>query len=568
MRMVFKELFLFSPREKRARRIAFERGLNIVTSSKVDGTKRGKSVVMRSLFHSLGAETFLESRFETQNKVFILHFEVDSVGYYIYRTDDLFKVFDESRQLLFTSTRSRDLAEKLSRITRFCVQLPSRSHEKLEITPPAYNYLPFFIDQDHYNGSNFESFDNLGQYSNFKEKVLLYHFGIHTAEYFDLVRTKEQIEETKNKLENRIKVLSEILKDIDGKLNGCGYSKDLEALKRDVGQYQKKYSEVVRNLNQSRAHLIAFRNALYDYETAVMEISKFERKNESAIRCLHVHKCPECGSELDMPVSLKSRRYNLAEDILGVKSDIQTSMIELRDKIEKEEHHYRGLLEVLHKYELSMKIGTAEIDDVLRFKGLCEVRESMAEEFRIVQSELEKSAIELSDLLKRIKVFNDRKKIIADRYYEMLVQAKARIGLDEIDSESFKKLSNHFGASGSNKCIATIAWHFAIIQLRNEFNSEAIQFPIVFDSPNNVETDDEKTDILIKYLFDNSGLSAQFIFSGIGFDSDEFRTKTDKPTNIIVLSNEQYHLLLEEDYIEYHELLDTFCNAGLLPEKE
>lgn len=568
MKMIFRELFLFSSREKQARRIAFEEGINVITSSQTDGTKRGKSVIMRSLFHALGAEALFDPLLDAKNKVFILHFEVDSKGYYIYRADDLFKVFDEGRQLLFISTRARDLSEHLARITGFCVELPNRENDTLEITPPVYNYLPFFLDQDGYNGSKFDSFKNLGQYANYKENVLFCHLGVYTKEYFDLVREKEKVAVMEAGLQNRMAVLKEIAKDIDNKLNGHEYSKDLEALKRDVEQYQKQYSEAMHGLNVSRKRLIAFRNTLYDLEKTIESIQSFERKNESAIKSLHNHECPECGSMLDTPVSLQSRRYNLAEDILGVKTDIQTSMIDLKEKIEKEESHYKELLDILHTYEQSMQISSSEIDDILRFKGLCELREDIAKEFWTVQLKLETAAKALETIIKKIKEFNKRKTQITNRYYETLLRAKTSFGLNEISPDKFKSLSSYFDASGSNRCIATLIWHFAIIKLRNEFNPGAIQFPIVFDSPNNVETDDEKTEALIKYLLENSGLSSQFIISGIGFDTDEFKARTDKPMNIIILSNDQYHLLCEEDYQEHLGLLETFCNAGLLPKEE
>lgn len=564
MKMIFKELFLFSPNEKRARRIVFEKGINVVTSNKTDGTKRGKSVIMRSLFHALGAEAMFDSFLDANNKVFILHFEVDSKGYYIYRAVDLFKVFDEDEKLLFTATRARDLSQKLSRITGFHVELPSRGDEKLEITPPVYNYLPFFLDQDGYHGSKFDSFKNLGQYANFKENVLFCHFGVYTKEYFDLEREREKLETEETQWKNRLAVLGEIAKDLNSKLEGRGYSKDLAALKRDVEQYQWQYSKAVHSLNTSRQHLIDWRNALYDFKKTIEGIEAFERKNESAIKRLHNHECPECGSFLEMPVSLQSRRYNLAEDIIGVKTDIQKSMIELEEKIGKEEIHYKELLDVLHQYEQSMNIRSTEMDDVLRFKGLCEVREDVAEEIRSVQAALERISKELSSLSKRIKEFNKRKEQIAKRYYELLLQARNRFGLNEIKPEQFKKLSNHFTAGGSNRCIATIIWHVAIIKLRHEFNPEAIQFPVVFDSPNNVETDEVKTEALIQYLLDNSEVSSQFIISGIGFDTEEFKAKTAKPMNVIKLENEQYHLLREADYQEHLELLKTFCNAGLL----
>ena len=81
------------------------------------------------------------------------------------------------------------------------------------------------------------------------------------------------------------------------------------------------------------------------------------------------------------------------------------------------------------------------------------------------------------------------------------------------------------------------------------------------DSPNNVETDDKKESSFIKFLLSNSDLSCQFIISGIGFDSDRFRSLTNKEMNFIVLENDKYHLLQEEDYHIYSSLMTELCDA-------
>ena len=81
MKMTFKELFLFSPQEKKAKRIPFEKGINVITSNQEDGTDRGKSVVMRSLYHALGAEGHFEAKWDTKSKIYILHVFVDEKGY-------------------------------------------------------------------------------------------------------------------------------------------------------------------------------------------------------------------------------------------------------------------------------------------------------------------------------------------------------------------------------------------------------------------------------------------------------------------------------------------------------
>ena len=116
MKMVFKELYLYSPHEKVAKRIVFADGINIITSSQVDGNEKGKSVILRSLYHALGAESLFAAKWDTKNKIFILKFAIDSVEFYIYRSSDLYKLFDSEKKLLFVATKSRELAEKLKNI--------------------------------------------------------------------------------------------------------------------------------------------------------------------------------------------------------------------------------------------------------------------------------------------------------------------------------------------------------------------------------------------------------------------------------------------------------------------
>ena len=85
----------------------------------------------------------------------------------------------------------------------------------------------------------------------------------------------------------------------------------------------------------------------------------------------------------------------------------------------------------------------------------------------------------------------------------------------------------------------------------------------MFDSPNNVEMDDEKRRFFIQYLLSNSELSPQFIISGIGFDGEDFKDMVDKKMNITILENAKYHLLQSDDYLKYAYLMQEMCNAEL-----
>ena len=85
-----------------------------------------------------------------------------------------------------------------------------------------------------------------------------------------------------------------------------------------------------------------------------------------------------------------------------------------------------------------------------------------------------------------------------------------------------------------------------------------INFPIVFDSPNNAESDLEKKVEVYRYLVDNVDEQNQLIVSGVGYEKETFDgVEFDK---VIFLNNEKYHLLTEEDYNENLEFLKVLAS--------
>lgn len=558
MRLIFRELFVFSPSEKKAKKVVFMDGINIITSSQEDGTDRGKSVIMRSLYHTMGAEGCFEKNWEGKNKVYVLKMDIDGIEYYIYRSAELFKFFSKDKKVLFTSVSSRELSEKLKRYTNFAVQLPNRS-ERLEVTPPAYNYLPFYLDQDHYEGNNYAAFKNLGQYAGFRENVLFYHLGVYNEEYFQLVHSRDEIKERKAKNESQLEIYKAMLEGLDKKLAGASVSSSYEALKKDVAVYQKEYAEVLDKLSKSKKKLIDLRNHLYETGQMLKEIEDVSKESEKKIKKLRKHICPECGRELSDTIQLKSKNYNLIEDAILLKNDLQVSLLEYQKKIEKEEKLYKELLGQMSEYEKKLKINTRKVDDVLRRKGLSELRDEVVSEQMDVIGTIEKDKAELKTVGTQISAYGTKKKRIEEQYYEHMLTARTQFGLNELSPDSFKKLTNSVNASGSNKNIATIVWYITILELRKIFNGEAIEFPVVFDSPNNVETDNQKKHGLVQYIIDKCN-SGQLILSLLGFD--EKNIEIDKQIHIITLTNDKYQLLDSESYELYKDLLDELCDAS------
>ncbi len=369
----------------------------------------------------------------------------------------------------------------------------------------------------------------------------------------------EKKNEENTKLKDRYSILHAMQKDIESKIGCTVPSYDLSALEKDVNLYKKEYITLVSKLNASKAKLISLKNNLYKLEELQQEMKTLSFETEKKLKSLNKHICPECGSNLVDTIILKSKKYNLIEDAFSISNSLQINVYELKENITKEESTYKKLLELLKFYDEKVKLNKSYIEDIVKYRGLSEFRDNIVSEKDSILLKQETISSEIKALLKEIKLYNKRKKDIEEKYYELLFNSRSHFGLYEISEDKFKKLTNYFCASGSNRNISTVIWYIAILQLRKEFNSNAIEFPAVFDSPNNVETDDEKKHALLEYILKNTP-TAQLILSSIGFNPTEFNLSN---INLITLENPKYQLLDEKTYVKYVSFMDELINAGL-----
>jgi len=565
-KLIFRELFLFSSTEKKARKIEFSPGKTIITSSLADGTDRGKSVIMKSLYHAMGADCQFEDKWDDTSKTYILSFSIEEVIYYIFRHNKLFKVFDINKNLLFLAVSRHDLAEKLSSIFKFAVKLPRRVREndddeieKLEVTPPAYNYLLYYVDQDGQEGSKFASFARLAEYPDFKENVLYYHFGAFDDEYYGLIQQSELIAVEGKRLSKEEEMMHMMLKRVRENINDVSYSRDIENLRIDVSRTKDEYNKIAKKLSELRQKLITLRNDKADVEHHLGDLVAFNKKNEKQISSLNEHICPLCKSELEDTTDLRIKRYSTSDDIILLTSDMQYNLGDIDKKIGVMEAEYSEWLSKLSEYEKALSIQSGEINDVLRHKGFIEIKERVSADLHILQNLINDNKFNEKEIKKALRKYSEAKKKINEHYYILMVADKNRFGLEGIDPKSFENIKRTFSAGGSNNPVATIIWYINLIKLKHEFNENAINFPVVLDSPNNAETDDEKRNQIYKYVCERVTHN-QLIVSGLGFSEEASGTRFDK---IITLTNDKYELLCEEEFTMYSDLLNELNNKSL-----
>lgn len=218
-------------------------------------------------------------------------------------------------------------------------------------------------------------------------------------------------------------------------------------------------------------------------------------------------------------------------------------------------------MEQINSYEKKLTTYNEEISDVLKYKGYMEMRDSLIKELGELVSTENIYGDELKKEKKKRKKYDDSKKQVNQRYYELMTKDKQRFGLKEISDKKLMDIKLNISAGGSNKPITTVIWYMNLLKIKKEFNPNAILFPIVFDSPNNVETDDEKRIELLRYLFESVDPDTQLIISNLGFDRNQFKNANIK--KIIEITNDKYQLLNQNDYDKYKTLFTSLMENDM-----
>ncbi|WP_455485752.1 hypothetical protein [Gemella sp.] len=563
MNVIFKKIYIFDILTEKAFVTSFEEGVNVVTSSSIDGTDRGKSVLLRSLYHVMGADAHFDKKWKNEDKVYLLEFLVDNKKYFIYRHRKLFKVFNDLIQILFQTSSRTELSEFLGEIWSFEIFLPNRNTGKLEIAPPAYTYVMNFLDQDYYDGTSFNSFKSLRQYQNFKPDVIYSQFGIYDKNYFERVKSKQNLFERINESKDSYKKANEMKGKVSNLLENVVVPENLQELERELSIRSKEYNDILNSMNAFRYKLTNLRNEKYELEIALNQIERFKNNKEKEIKfILETDICPECHSILNDTTDLRSKRYNSIENSLYISDSIYEDIEKISKEIFQIESSYREFSNRLESYKKNINSAQEEIKNYTSYMGLNELYNSLnLELFNELQLQEElKDRIE--NIEEELKKVSEIKADINKKYYEMVDRQVLRFGLYELDESQYKAINRVFCASGSNKPISTVIWYFILNNIKTCFNKKSLKLPMVLDSPKNAEMDYDKEQALIEYILENSSNYTQLIFSSIGFERTKFIFEGE--IKILGLNNDKYQLLNSETFKEYEDILENVLSAQLI----
>lgn len=558
-------MLLMSSTERSARKILFDPKTTIVLGP----NDTGKSCLLKSIYWTFGAEApDIHLDWKKANIVSVVKFLVEGERFVILRNEKFFALFNKDCDLIGTyNSVTSELGPKLSEIFDFKIKLTSQTGT--EITPPpAYYFLPFYIDQDSSWNQNWSSFTKLGQIPSWRTPIVEYHTGIKTNEYY-LIKTKiDQIKLILNELKLERKFFQGTLDEIKKETDSINYDIDLNLFKIEIEEMmgelkilqdeREKYKDIlVEKYNQKNS---------YDSQIHIVDSALSEVKQDYKFASVHNEiDCPTCGQ---IYKNSFADRFSIAQDeykCADLLRELHLELVNLQKEIDLTKENYKKTeSEISHLATiLSKKQGQLSLHDVIKNEGKKQVKKFLVEKINNLENDLIKKGLEQEDFLKELKILakrdKERKVKILNFYVDHMRSFLNDLDVKKLTQDSYRKIGFRINESGSDRPRALLAYYYSILYVIREFTSSVFA-PIVIDSPNQQDQDIESLKKMLGFIRDKKIEDSQLILGLTSLQSLKY-------DGTIITLKSKYSLLLKSEFKKIFNEVNPLLEKSLLLKK-
>lgn len=551
MEIIFKELMIIDKNSKKAKIQEFKEGINVITSNSDKGNYVGKSTLLKSLYHSLGADLDFDTSkgWEVDSKYYyVLTFEKEKELFTVIRNDHSFSFYDKNRKMIFSSNNRDDLTEFYKSFFNMTILL-----KKLDKSSNNYQYVashPFslfclsYVGQKHYDGCVFSSFNNMAEYSEIKGDIILSHLGINDSKKNKLEEENKAFLNKWNEKTKSKEIVNKMISKLDEN-DAFNYSAEsIDSIKIQMKLHEEEYRNKISDLHQVKNKLYELNNTRSLILNYINEITyKIEHK-ENDEKILKKHKCPLCENEISNYNEIFFKKVNVDDSLPLQLTDCQSTLADIDRKIVIKLEKYNEMEEELKRLETILTQNNKTIENAITSLGIKKYKDSLIYELGNYDSEIAELEKQLETNKEIIRELNKKKAEINSSYIDFLITLRQKYQISIFDIP--KKLDISSKIKCSDNHVLTIAWMCVLNQLKRKFNPNGTYFPLVFDNPTDRDFDNDNNKIVIKIIFDEKRNSKQIFISKLRFDESQYPDYIiDNKINLI---NQRYHLLNDEDY--------------------
>lgn len=542
----FKQLLLLSDINKLANRFNFGTGRNLITAN--DNTV-GKTTLVKLLLWGFGCDTALDSKWSAQDCKVIVEFSIEDSFFYIRRYKNLIAIRRKEDKVWMQFEKiTGGYAMELAELLNFKALLPNRTTGLLETPPPAYYFLPFYIDQKKSWSRAWDNFESLGQYENWKTTIIKYHVGLLSPKHFELSYKKtEKQNNSKNVKENIEKM--DIALDIVNRyvpnltiatIEENKFKEITDEIRIELKELQTQQEELLDSFTQNQSE-----KSYLEQQKAISKriIEELEKDYLFAVENVDsTIECPLCGTVHENSIVYRS-------SILVDKKQAENQLEKIQNSLEKVDNTISSInnkLGIIRNRITSInekyvningsKISLNNIIENIAGNFIKDSASSDKEDMILTKSSLDK---EVKDLTKEIKglITKEYTEKLSNSFVAILTKYVEIFGAESVNFSEIKspldynKIIKEGGAAEGTRAI--LAYYLAIFTTVTKFGSEVVA-PLIIDTPRQQEQSDFNYEKIVSFLTTNVSSEVQILLCAMENPIlDSFKDSA----NIIMLDN-------------------------------
>lgn len=483
----FNRLWLVSERDRRGRELSF--GPKTVLLGP-NGT--GKSRVSKSFYWCLGCEPPMRNAGNWDPAtVGALEFSINEDTYYAVRKHRAIGLFSEDRRLLFATNKNSEWVERINRLFAYSVRLQRPGAGEFAPAGMDYMSLPFYVDQDASWGSDWATYENLSQFSRWKETVFATFTGLRPRAYLLAKQRKDDVDRRLKLKQAELDAQRISFRRVRETLPKETASLDVRTFRAELADLAKTAQAAHFRQHKVREDLVSVVNQRQSLEAKLKLASAAQQDLGGDFK--YLSSLPE-GSEIECPTcgvlhaTSFHARLSLGQDL----EEMSELVAQLSDSLEqctlKEavlRRELRAIERTVEEYEreIAASRSRSRLDDVLAAHSKRILDEAFGKVESALSAEVAVAERALNAVLSELKRYEDkqRKKDVAGFYSAQLRRLSDALHIpanERVEDTAIGKRPSTGGSSGRR---AILAVHLALLACNAEFGDTAM-LPVVIDT--------------------------------------------------------------------------------------
>ena len=556
MNLIISSITIVDLTNKQAKKVVFSLSKNLLTS---DQNHLGKSVIMKSLYYTLGAEVFFPTPIKRINLFTYIDFSLNGHEYRVCRLKSTFTLYCDNTFISYYPSVG-EFEEALSELFNFEISLVGKDANGTIIKcPPAFYFLPYYIDQENGWAVNSSSFNQITQFDLPQRKnSYFFHFGVLDSGYVENSRRAKANERQKNALEKDTERLKTVISTLEDGLDSVLMSFDMSTLEYNIELRQKDIKAILEEIAKIRKELVESEDLLIQLEHQKDVLSKYikAKRQMTDIESTETIECPRCGMFFERGTISQLEKLYLLESLNDDYTNISDQQKKLQKKIERLRQKFKEKQTLLENFERSLDDEKEQYDAYIKSKATNQLLREYRERIGANTTKIDAIISDNVEIRKRLATYNERREESL-RTYNLCFDTLL-VGLDVPKDQVSDEVEPGaaISASGAYGPRCKLAQMLAFVEMQSKAENRVISFPIVIDSPNSLEQDKDNLESIIRTLMTWSKTNNQIIVASI--EGKEIAAEIEG-TRIIKLTNPKNQLLSSEAYCELEdEINDMF----------